>query len=1039
MFKKFIEFFIRNHRLNYFLFFAIFIAGIRTYNMTPKELFPNMEIDKIKITGSYPGTSIENLNKMAVIDLEDDIKSIEGIKNIDTIVKSGNFEIVAEINDGYDKYKLLDDVKDKISINKSNLPSDMKEPNATIIKRVVPLMDISLSSSTKNKEELIEQANIIKSDFLKIPNVSDVIIFGDSDKHILFKLKNEEIKNFNLNINNVINVLKQSSYIFPIGTIEEKNNENYFITSLNGKKDVNDIKNTLINIDGKKLYISDIAEVEKKLKDSTNLSTLNANNSLMLRIIKSDNGNTIEISDFLNKKVKEFNKNLNGVFELEVFTDTSKVIKDRLDTVVSNILLGSLLVTFSLFLLINKRISIVVGMGIPTAFLIGSIFFYYSGNTINMISLLGVLIAIGILVDDAIIVSENIQRLIEQGYNKIEASIKGTSEVALPITISAITTLFAFIPMLTMSGDIGKFIMMIPIAIILLIIASLIESFIFLPIHSAHILDKKDKERSWKKVNKKYKESLNFFIKWKKTFITIFIIIVPLLTVIGLKNTKFQFFPQYDSNNIYISGKLNLDNELEDTFEILKKVENKILENKKEFFIKNTTGKAGFRITREKNMEFSSNLLYITIELEESAPDNFVDKYVNPLFSFYYDDTNKIRTISSLEISKKLEVILKDFKINNKNVIELDVEQDKPGIVKSDIQLNIKSNNIDDTFYAINILKDKLSKINGIKDINDNASFGNKEIKIKINKFGESLGFTENYVSSILSDNFLGNKKNSFFDDDGIFDIVIENKDKNKIDTLNNFLINIPNSNKKVNLNYITEYIYLNTFEKMEKENGTSLKSVFRNVNPDIITATEVIDLINDDINLLKNKNIDIDIKGEMEKKAQLMNDVLKSFAISIILILLALLFMFNSFKVSFMIISVIPFSFLGVLIGHFIMGMNLSMPSIIGALGLAGIVINDGIVMLDFLEKSNNKIDMLEKASQRLRPIVLTSLTTFIGLITLMFYASGQAVTMQPLAISLGFGLLWGTILNLFYVPVLYSLIKKYHKEPHSIDLSRA
>lgn len=464
----------------------------------------------------------------------------------------------------------------------------------------------------------------------------------------------------------------------------------------------------------------------------------------------------------------------------------------------------------------------------------------------------------------------------------------------------------------------------------------------------------------------------------------------------------------------------------------------KILENKKEFFIKNTTGKAGFRVTREKTMEFSPNLLYITIELEDRAPDNFVDKYINPLFSFYYDSSTKIRTISSLEISKKLEESLKEFKINNKEIIELDIEQDNPGVVKSDIQLNIKSPNVDDTFFAINTLKDKLSKINGVRDINDNASFGNQEIKIKINKYGETLGLTENYVSSILSDNFLGNKKSSFFDNDGIFDIVIENNIKDKLETLNNFSLPIQNSNQKINLNLVTEFIYLNTFEKMEKENGISVKSVFRNVNPDIITATEVLNILENDINNLKEKNIIIDIKGEMEKKEQLKNDVLKSFTISIILILLSLLFMFNSFKVSFMILSVIPFSFLGVLIGHSIMGMNLSMPSIIGALGLAGIVINDGIVMLDFLEKSNNKIEMLERASLRLRPIVLTSLTTFIGLITLMFYASGQAVTMQPLAISLGFGLLWGTILNLFYVPVLYSLIKKFHRK-NTINLNNA
>lgn len=1023
--NKIIKFFLENEKLNYFLFVMLIIIGINTYNITPKEIFPDIKLDKISITGSYPGASIDNLNKMAVIDIEDELTSITGLKDVKSTIKPGSFSISGDIENRNPK-DVLDDVERSLKTIKQNLPSDMNEPTVVLAERKLQLLDITVSSKLEG-QDLIAFANKIKTRLSSIKYISEIIVYGDSDKHILLQLDEGKINSYGLNISSVVTELKSLSYVFPLGMVEESGSKSYYLNAFNGKKEIDKWEETLLQIGDKKIYLSEIVNVSKKYKDTTSISTLNAKKAVILRLNKSESGNALDISKEVRDEVEKVNEEYKN-YKLEVFLDTSTWIRERLDVVMSNIALGILLVVGLMYILINKRMALVVLLGLPTAFLIGTIIFAYLGNTINMISLLGVLIALGVLVDDAIIVSENIQRHLEEGKDKATAAYEGTKEVALPVVIASLTTLFAFFPMLMLSGEVGTFIYMIPVAVIILIFASVIESFLFLPLHAKHILNKDDKERDWSWFQNFYKNKLTFFIKWKKSSLVVFLIGVPLLMVIALKSSNFQFFPKFNSNNIYITAKMDVNYKLEDSYRVLKDLELKILEGKKSYGIKNTTGKAGYRMTKRGTVEYNSNLVFIVIELNDLKPMNFVDEYITPYLSLYYDPTNRTRERTSQDIAAELEVLMKKYKKESKeSFIELVVVEDSPGIVAADVYLSVSVSDDEKLNKTLKILKDKLYTIEGLKDISDNADLGVSEIKLKLNNYGEKLGLTETYISRIINDNFLGNKKSTFYDKEGIFDIVIESKYKDKLEQLETLMIPLKNGSK-VRLEDVVSFINIDNYEKMEKEDGENIKIVMANVRPEIITATDVLKKINPLIEKLnKEEGIKIKIKGEAEKKKDLLKDMKKAFSLALILIMISLLFMFNSFLVSLSIISVIPLSFLGVLIGHFIMGMNLSMPSIIGGLGLAGVVINDGIIMLTFLEKAKTKAEILTRAAQRLRPIILTSVTTFIGLVTLIFFATGQAVIMQPLAVSLGFGLIWGTILNLYYIPVLYAIIKNY------------
>jgi len=297
------------------------------------------------------------------------------------------------------------------------------------------------------------------------------------------------------------------------------------------------------------------------------------------------------------------------------------------------------------------------------------------------------------------------------------------------------------------------------------------------------------------------------------------------------------------------------------------------------------------------------------------------------------------------------------------------------------------------------------------------------EYKIKINSYGESLGLSEASVSKVLSNYFLQKRQTTTFNNRGVMEIKTEDLQKDKTQTLLDF--SIPTGDGSyVKLTDIAQIVKVRDYEKINKLNGNIVKVLYAKVDKRVITPDEILSMLEPTLDVITASGIDVNLLGEKEKNKQLQSDMKNTVVLALFLIFLTLLLIFSKIKYVLMVMSVIPLSILGALLGHKLLGMNLSMPSLIGILGLAGVVINDGIIMLDFLHGTHNSKEFFKRAKLRLRPIVITSVTTFLGLFTLIFYASGQAVILQPIAISIGFGLIWGTVLNLIYLPTLYALV---------------
>lgn len=1027
--KKLIDYFINNTALNHTLLLFLLFAGILAYLKIPKEIFPDVELNKIMISGAYMGTSASTLDKMAVRDIEDDVSAINGVIKSESYIRPGRFSVILTLSENATSFDVLSKVKDTLSALRQNLPPDMNEPTANIIDKSRPLIKIAMGSDTLSFEKMLEDARDIKSKISKMAHISEVTLYGDSDLKVEIKVDKEALEAYHIDANAVVSAISNLSYIYPIGDIDDKDNF-IFVSTVNGKADQKAWENTLITVSGAYVYLKDIAKVRMYHPQDDTLSSFNGKNNLTLRISKDMQGDAIAMA----KKLREYGTSLSQQYpeiSFNFYQDLSEPIDERLSIIISNLTFGLILIFVTMYLLINRNSAIIVTMGVPFAFIIGLLFIYYGGYSLNMVSLIGALLVVGIAVDDAVVVSENIQRHIDEGMDPKQAAITGTKEVALPIVLATMTTVAAFLPMFMLGGEMGLFIKLIPIVVVMVLIGSLLESFFFLPLHAKSLLKKGTPSLDWSPLIKRYERLLHLLIKYKKSSLLLFFVLVPILTIISAKSLHFQLFPAFDSREIHITGKMNINTTIEDSFVVAKKIEQEILKHKDALSIRSSSALSGVRRNLANRWDRGSNLIYISLELEEQVPQNWVNRYINPIlnFSFEFNDPKKTRGISSRAIAKQLRAMMAQLQ-EEYHLDELAVMEKKAGIIKTDIEINLISKDSEQIQKAITKLESGLKEISGVEDIINNVRIGKQEYKIKVNNYGEQLGLSEANLARMLSAYFLGNRKAQTFGQDGVVDITTEFEQKDSIMTLKAFEVPLDDG-RSVQLRDVVDFVIVQDYELIEKNDGDIVKKVSANVDKKLITAGEVLERLEPIITMIEDDGIVVQVLGEKEKNQQLKNDMQTATIFALFLIMILLLLIFPKIKYALMIISVIPLSIFGAFVGHLLMGINLTMPSVIGILGLAGVVINDGIIMLDFLHGTHDAKTFYYRASLRLRPIIITTITTFVGLSTLMFFATGQAVIMQPIAISLGFGLIWGTVTNLFYLPTLYAMVNKISDAP--------
>ncbi len=1027
MIRRFLEFAIDKPLLNHILLTFIISLSIFAYLNIPKEIFPPMTMDKVTISGGYAGTSADILDKMVVKSIEDDLKNINELDTIKTTIKNGSFTIFVDIKPGSENISVLSDVKDVISSVKKDLPSDMSEPIAKINLHDFPLVLIALAGD-RSKKELLQRAEELKSKLSNFKDLSSITIRGDADEELVIRINEQKLLAFGLKPALAIASLKNISSIFPIGTIKEKGSHLY-ISTYNGEKTKESIESTIISVGEARVRIGDIADVSFELSDESEISHYNGIRNVSINIAKSKEGNAIELVKQIRELLKESSK-LHPELQYEIYTDTSIWIKNRLNTVFANISFGLMLVFIAMLIFINRGIAMVVAIGIPVSFMMGLIATEFLGNSLNMLSLLGALIALGMLVDEAIVVSENIYRHLENGMERREAVIVGASEMFPAVFTATLTTVFAFLPMLLLTGEMGMFIKIIPIMITVLLLASLFEAFYFLPLHAHDFLKVSHKDSFtksfWKRLASWHSKILHFVFKKRWLSLIVMVVSILALTFMFIKNSKFQLFPDFDNTQIYVYGKVNINSELEDTEAIVTLLEKELLKKIKNDDVSSITSVIGFKLDAKNVAELGSHLFHIFIDLHERVPSNGFDKYISPYLSIEYNEAILKREKLAKEIAVDVEEVLKPFREQKNLYDELIVKVPGAGVVASDIELSLSGQSEQETRVAVKVLEDALRNIDGVKNISNDATLGEKELKLRVNEYGQQLGFNEELISKELRSYYLKGEYAKMFNESGLIRIKIESSINEDIDSINNIEVQIPNTNQHVLLNDICEFIMIQGFVALKKENGIRVRTVIASLDKTILTSAEVMKKMEPTFEKLEAQGYKVDIKGEEKENNKNKSEMLQSGLIAIFLIFITLVWLFDSIKKSLIVLSTVPLVLLGVFFGHMVMGINMTMPGLIGIVGLSGVVVNDGLIVVNFLKKVTNTEELMKQAQTRLRPILLTSLTTVLGLSTLIFFASGQALILQPMAISLGFGIAWATVLNLIYVPLLYAIVFK-------------
>jgi multidrug efflux pump subunit AcrB len=1032
MLKKFIEFAIDKPLLNHIFLAFIVLLSIFAYINIPKEIFPPVQMDKIVVSGNYAGTSADILDKMAVKAIEDELKNINAMQRLQTQVKNGSFMITADIKPEADNISALNDVKDVISKIKRDLPSDMDEPIARLFEQSIPLVQVSVSAQ-KPTNALLVMAEMLKSDISAFKDLNEVTIRGDADDELLVKINLSKIEAYGLKSDDVTRALQSISSIFPIGTIKERGHHLYISTS-NGEKEIDKLKNTLLSIGGKKIRLEDVADVTFTISQQSELTHFNALPTISINITKSTSGSAIVLVKQIRTLLTRYEQKY-PEFKFSVYSDTSVWIKNRLNTVFSNILFGLFLVFVAMMLSVNRGIAFVVALGIPLSFMIGLIVTEKIGYSLNMLSLLGGLIALGMLVDEAIVVAENIYRHLEMGKDRREAVVEGTREMFPAVFAATLTTVFAFLPLLMMTGEMGTFIRILPIMISVLLVSSLFEAFYFLPLHAKDFLRvRKDEHISheiWNRFYSGYEKTLHFLIERKKSALALMLFTIIGLTLLMASMTRFQLFPEFDVTQVFVSGKLEINHDLEESEKIVSQLEKVIMDYKKEGEILSVTSTVGIRIDAKNQAQTGENLFHIFIDLGERAPTNFFERYINPYLSVEYDASLLTREREAVEIAEDIKELMKPFEqMQEKGVKlfdELRVTVPGTGVVKNDVEIALSLKSDAELLAGLKRIEAEMIRHEGVYNVANDATEGEEELKLHINSYGQKLGFTEEILNTQLRAYYLQGEYGKMFNDAGLVRIRVESEKKDDYENLQHISLNIPGTQKRVRLKEIADFEFLTAYVSIEKEDGKRIRSVFASLHKDKITAGELTKILSPLLQTLKEEGYGVDIKGEQQENEKTTRELSQAAIMALFLIFITLVWLFDSLVDSLIVLSNAVFLvWFGVLGGHMLMGMNMTMPSLIGAIGLAGVVVNDGLLMMLFIKNTKNTQELVKYARTRLRPIVLTSVTTVLGLFTLMFFASGQAMILQPMAISLGFGLAWATVLNLLYVPLLYSVVKK-------------
>ncbi len=1006
----------------------VMIVALGLFSVTkliPLEVFPAFEKDEIRVSVSLNGSSPEDTEKGVTIKIEEAVADLEGIENLRSSSSESSSSVRIEVDKSYDTQKLLADVKSRVdAIN--NLPDQADKPIVEQTARNWDVIALTLSSDYPEKE-IKAYASNLKDKLVAINGISQAELSGVRDYEISIEVSQDILLEYGMSLDEISQAIKKSSLDLSAGNLKTISGE--ILLRLKGQAYTKDEFEQIIirrNSDGSILRLKDFANINDGFEETPVRSRFNGKNSVFIDVKRTGNESAIEVADKVKNFIEEQKLLLPEGYDLSYWDDDSQIVKNRLNTLLTSAVQGSILIMILLTLFLRPAVAFWVFLGIPVSFAGAFILMPVFGVTLNILSLFAFILVLGIVVDDAIVTGENIYSHLRKAESGEQAAIQGTIEIARPVTFGILTTMAAFIPLAFIDGARSGMFTQLPYIVIPVLLFSLIESKFILPAHLKNIKLRGEKKRSngLERAQHKFADGFeNLVIKYYRPvlklalnnkFTTISIFVCSLVVIISLYIggwAKFTFFPKVPSETVRVTLTMPTGTAFEITDQYTKYITKQALK------------------LQEKYRDEKTGESIIVNVLSTTGGRGGVSHIGKVRFEITPPESRSIK-LSSIQLSNELRKMVGSIVGAQKLEYRFSIGRGGDPI---DVQLEGNSlKSLEDV--SLNV-KEFLGKYDTVFDISDSLSDGKEELKIELTNEGKLLGLNKSQIASQVRAAIYGVEVQSI--QRGRDDIkVMLRFPREQRQSLSNIrdLVIITDAGHKIPLSNVAKLVASKGPATISRTNRFRTVNITADVEKNntnmFALKKELVEYL--DQLMVKYPDVSYTLEGEDREQEDTFSSLFYAviFALGSIYILLAI--PFKSYTQPFIVMSVIPFGILGAFIGHFILGIDLTVLSLMGMLALIGVLVNDSLVLVDYINKkyaqTGDLLDsVLSAGVARFRPVMLTSLTTFIGLMPLIMEKSTQAQFLIPMAASLGFGILFATFTTLILIPVHYMLLDSF------------
>ncbi|WP_027721070.1 efflux RND transporter permease subunit [Maridesulfovibrio zosterae] len=1005
------------------LMFILLVGGLVMAFNIKQEVFPEFTMDTVTVSVSYSGASPEEVEQGIVLAIEDAVMGLDGVKEVTSSASEGSGSVVVEAEEGYDLQRLSQDIKSEVD-RITSFPEEAEDPRVSISsrKRQVLALMVYGDETTLTLRKLAEQ---VREELINTAGITQVELSDVSGLQVSIEIPQDKLRAYGLTLSDVADELAKTSVELPGGGIKTEGGE-----ILVRFKERRDYAREFARIpivtgsDGTQVLLEDIANVKEDFQDDDYISLYNGYPAVRLNVFRIGDQTPISVSDAVHAKLKVINAALPDGVNVAVRNDSSDIYRQRMELLLKNGYMGLGLVFIVLALFLEPRLAFWVAMGIPISFLGGMLILAPAGASVNMISMFAFIISLGIVVDDAIVVGENVYTMRQQGMSWIDAACEGAKTIAMPVVFSVLTNIVAFMPLFFIPGVMGKIFKIIPMVVISVFFISLVESLFVLPAHLGHgserkpgkimgyILKYQQKISSGLLVfiNKFYRPFLDRAVTWKYLTVSLgFACLIISFAYIKSGRLGFTLFPKIESDYAYLTVDLPYGTAKEVTMGVQERVvvaANKVAaENGGDKLVEgihSSIGGSGRRGTS------GSHVLKVQVFLTDAD----------------------VRPISTDEFVKQWRRNLGP--IPGADSVLFESDKGGPGSGGS-IEIELSHSNIEILKHASAELAEALRSYPKVKDIDSGYSPGKRQLDFELLPAGRSLGLTSRSVANQIRNSYYG------------AEVVRQQRGRNEIKVMvrlpeaervsrydfEEMMIRTPDGTN-VPLREVVRIKEGRAYTTIDRRDGRRVVSVSADVTPRKETAKIVADVVANIIPKLQANypGLGYSLEGKQSDLQESTKSLISGLLIAMLVIYALLAIPFKSYFQPIIVMICIPFGIVGAVIGHIMLGYSLSLMSLFGIVALSGVVVNDSLVFIDYTNIQRRKGHcaydaVLEAGTARFRPILLTTLTTFGGLAPMIMETSRQAKFLIPMAVSLGFGIVFATMITLLLVPAFYLIFE--------------